>query len=186
VSAREIARAVDALRRGGVVAFPTESSFGLAVDALDERALAKLIAVKGRPEGKPPPVLVDGEEMARTLVREIPPRAREWMAAHWPGGLTLVLPARDGLPPSLVEDGCVGVRAPSHPIAAALVRAFGAPLTATSANRSGDPAAQNASEAALPGVDLVLEGRAWGAAPSTVVRVRGDQWEILRRGAIDL
>ncbi len=182
-----IARAAAVLARGGVVAFPTESSFGLAVDALDERALARLWAVKGRPEGKPPPLLVDGEAMAQTLVREVPPRARAWMAAHWPGGLTLVLPARDGLPAPLVERGYVGVRVSAHPTAAALVRAFGRPITATSANRSGEPPALTASACASLAVDVVLDGEAGGAPASTVVRVHpDDRFEVLRPGPVAL
>jgi L-threonylcarbamoyladenylate synthase len=180
--------AVAVLRRGGVVAFPTESSYGLAVDALDERALARLVAVKGRPEGKPPPILIDGAAMLERLVDELPAAAVPLIERHWPGALTLVLPGRADLPATIAGDGFVGVRISSHPVATALVSAFGGPITATSANRSGEPPALTAAGAALQGVDLVLDGGpAAGALPSTVARVPLDGTiEVLRPGPVDL
>lgn len=183
-----IAPTVAALREGEVVALPTESSYGLAVDALSEPALDRLWAVKGRPEGKPPPILVDGETMLPRLLTTLPDEARRLIAAHWPGALTLALPARADLPAAIVAEGFVGVRASPHPIAMRLVRAFGGPITATSANRAGAPPALTAAGAALPGVALVLDGGpAAGAAPSTVARVHVDgRVELLRSGPIDL
>jgi L-threonylcarbamoyladenylate synthase len=180
---------VAALRRGEIVAFPTESSYGLAVDALSEPALARLFALKEREPGKPPPLLVDGESMLARLVERVPARARELMAKHWPGPLTLVLPARAGLPEPLVLEGGVGARKSPHPIADALCEALGAPLTATSANLSGAPPAMTAAEvrAAFGDRVHVLDGgRAGGGKPSTVVRVADDgTLTILRAGAID-
>jgi L-threonylcarbamoyladenylate synthase len=182
-----IARAAAALAAGEVVALPTESSYGLAVDALSEPALERLWAVKGRPEGKPPPILVADEAMLAHLVAAVPEAARALAAKFWPGPLTLALPARAGLPAAIVEAGFVGVRRSPHPVADALVRAFGGPITATSANRSGEPAALDAEGAALDGVALVLDGgRASGAPPSTVARVHADgRIEVLRAGPID-
>ncbi|MSP60044.1 MAG: threonylcarbamoyl-AMP synthase [Myxococcales bacterium] len=181
-----VVEAVAVLRRGGIVALPTESSYGLAASALDPAALARLAIVKGRPEGKPPPLLVDGEGMLGRLVTEIPEVAQALIARHWPGPLTLVLPARPGLPAEITLAGFVAARASPHPIAFALVRAFGSPITATSANRSGEPAALTPAGAALPGVDLVLGcGPAVGGPPSTVARVHPDgRIEILRQGPI--
>jgi L-threonylcarbamoyladenylate synthase len=185
--AESIASAASALARGEAVAFPTESSWGLGVDARSADALERLFALKGREAGKPPPVLVSSEEMLPMLVARVPPRARALMARFWPGPLTLVLPARADLPAALVLDGGVGVRRSPHALADALVAAFGAPVTATSANRAGAPPAMHAAEvrAVFPHVHL-LDGDAGGAAPSTVARVEDDgRITILRAGALD-
>ena len=111
------------------------------------------------------------------------------MRRYWPGALTIALPARDNLPGALVEGGCVAVRQSPHPTAQALVSRLGRPLTATSANRPGQPPAttDEAVEAIFAGRCRVLHGGTTpGGAPSTLVRVRGDQLEILRRGAIEI
>jgi L-threonylcarbamoyladenylate synthase len=180
-----IAEAARALASGQVVAFPTESSYGLGVDALSERALFALFAIKGRDAGKPPPILISDEAMLKLLVARVPPRARELMARFWPGPLTLVLPALASLPPALVSDGGVGVRRSPHPIADALVRQFGGPVTATSANLQGQPPAFHAGEIRLP-VHILDGGPAPGAPPSTVARVADDGTvTILRAGALD-
>jgi L-threonylcarbamoyladenylate synthase len=181
--------AVAALRAGGVVAFPTESSYGLGVDALSAEALARLFALKGREESKPPPVLVDGPAMLDALVAEVPVRARSLMSRFWPGPLTLVLPARRELPRRLVSADGVGVRRSPHPTADALVRAFGRPITASSANRAGGPPALTADavRAIFGDQVLVLDGGpAPGAPPSTVVGVcRSGALTVLRAGALD-
>jgi L-threonylcarbamoyladenylate synthase len=186
---RRIAEATAALSRGEIVGFPTESTYGLGVDALSETALERLFVLKGREPGKPPPILISDEAMLKLLVATVPPRARQLMERFWPGPLTLVLPARPGLPEALLADGQVGVRHSPHPIADALVRAFGRPVTATSANRSGAPPAVAADEVrAIFGdaVQVLDGGPAPGAPPSTVARVSesGELW-ILRAGALD-
>jgi L-threonylcarbamoyladenylate synthase len=182
----DIGGAAAALARGEVVAYPTETFYGLAVDALDPAALARLAALKGRGADQALSVLVVGQEMLARLVAEIPLRARALMAAHWPGALTVALPARPGLPAPLVADGCVAVRESPHPVARALVQAFGAPITATSANPSGAPPARTAAAVRgyFAGCLVVDGGETAGGRPSTVVRVRGERVEVLRRGAI--
>lgn len=183
-----VSDAVAALRRGEVVAYPTETFYGLGVDAFSAQALERLRALKGRGE-KAISVLIDGDEMLARLCAEVPPRARALMDRYWPGALTLALPARPGLPEALVADGCVAVRQSPHPLARALVAAFGGPVTTTSANRAGEPPATTAAmvRAALGSGCHVLDGGATaGGAPSTLARVRGDSLEILRAGAIDL
>jgi L-threonylcarbamoyladenylate synthase len=183
----EITFAAEALRRGEVVAYPTETFYGLGVNALDELALARLRHLKGRDANKPISVLVSGPEMLDRLCKTLPPLARRLMAAYWPGPLTLALPARKGLPPSLVSDGCVAVRESSHPTAEALVSAFGSPVTTTSANPGGEPPATTPEE-----VEEMFEGRCrvihggvtLGGAPTTLARVRGGRVEILRQGAL--
>ncbi|MES1166018.1 MAG: L-threonylcarbamoyladenylate synthase [Verrucomicrobiota bacterium] len=186
--AAEVAAAIAALRRGDVVAYPTETFYGLGVDAFDGAALERLRALKGRGE-KAISLLIDGEAMLARLCAEVPPRARALMARNWPGALTLALPARPGLPDALVSDGCVAVRQSPHPVARALVAGFGGPVTTTSANRSGEPPATTAAavRAALGAGCHVLDGGPTaGGAPSTLARVRGDSVEILRAGAVDL
>ena len=186
--AEELALAVVALRRGEIVAYPTETSYGLAVDAFDELALARLREVKGRGE-KAFSLLVVGAEMLERLCEPPSEKARALMERHWPGALTLALPARPGLPEALVIDGCVAVRESPHPLARALVRAFGGPLTATSANLAGQPPATTPAEveAALGPRCAVLPGGATpGGAPSTLARVRGNRIEVLRPGAVTI
>jgi L-threonylcarbamoyladenylate synthase len=184
----EIVFAVAALRRGEVIAYPTETFYGLGVDALDELALARLRALKGR-DGKAISVLVDGPEMLDSICAEVPPVARELMRRHWPGALTIALPARGNLPSALIDGGCIAVRQSSHPTAQALVARLGRPLTTTSANRAGQPPAtsDDACEEIFEGRCRVVHGGPTaGGAPSTLVRVRGRKLEILRRGAIEI
>jgi L-threonylcarbamoyladenylate synthase len=184
----EIVFAVEALRRGEIVAFPTETFYALGVDALDELALARLRLLKGRKE-KAISVIVDGPEMLGGLVSKVSPRAAELMRRHWPGALTLALPARRGVPAPLVSEGCIAVRQSPHPTAQALVSRFGRPLTATSANRAGEPPATTAEavDEAFEGRCRILHGGSTpGGQPSTLARVRGDKVEILRRGAVDI
>lgn len=185
----DVSAAARALAGGQIVAYPTETYYGLGVDALDEAALARLIALKGRGAEKGISVLVVGQAMLARVCADIPARVRALMAAHWPGPLTLALPARPGLPGALVVDGCVAVRESPHPIARALVSAFGGPVTTTSANRSGEPPATSAAvvaQALGAGCHVLDGGDTPGGAPSTLARVRGDRVEVLRRGAVDL
>jgi L-threonylcarbamoyladenylate synthase len=184
----EIVFAVAALRRGEVIAYPTETYYGLGVDALDELALARLRALKGR-DGKAISVLVDGPAMLESLCKDVPPLAKALIERYWPGALTIALPARPGLPGALVEAGCVAVRQSSHPTAQALVSQLGHPLTTTSANRAGQPPAttdESVEEIFAGRCRVVHGGTTPGGAPSTLVRVRGARLEILRRGAIEI
>jgi len=183
----EIVFAAVALRKGEIVAYPTETSYGLGVNALDELALVRLRQLKGRDADKPISVLVSGTEMLDQLCRTVPPLARRLMAAYWPGPLTLVLPAQPDLPRPLVSEGCIAVRVSSHPTAQALVEAFGAPLTATSANPAGEPPATTPEmvEDMFEGRCRVIHGGVTvGGEPSTVARVRGGRLEILRQGVL--
>jgi L-threonylcarbamoyladenylate synthase len=186
--AEELAVAVVALRRGEIVAYPTETFYGLAVDAFDELALARLRELKGRAE-KAFSVLVVGAEMLERLCEPPSPRALSLMERHWPGALTLALPARPDVPAALVADGCVAVRESPHPLARALVRAFGGPVTATSANLAGAPPATTAGqvEATFGDRCVVLPGGTTpGGAPSTLARVRDNRIEVLRPGAVTI
>lgn len=182
-----IAQAVSLLRAGEVVAIPTETRYGLAVAADSEAALARLQAVKGRGPAQPISVLVADRAMLDAVVAEVSTTAEALMARHWPGPLTLVLPAHPDLPAPLRNaDGGVGVRISPDPIAQALVSRFGAPLTATSANLSGQEAATDAQAADLPGVALTLDDGRRDGRPSTVAEVRGAQVRVLRQGGVAL
>lgn len=180
-----IARAGTLVRDGAVVAFPTETLYGLAVDVSNPVALERLVGIKGRRLSQPFPVLVGDEEMLLDMVStSIPAVARRLIGLHWPGPLTLVLPAKQSLPGEVVSrEGGVGVRISSDPVARALVREVGGPITATSANRSGEPPATTATQARLPGVDLALDDGPRRAAASTVVAFLGSP-VIIRQGAI--
>jgi L-threonylcarbamoyladenylate synthase len=186
--ARPLARAAAVLRAGGVVAFPTETFYGLGAAAQDAGAVRRVFAVKGRDAGKPLLVLVDSIAMAER-VAEVTPRARELMARHWPGALTLVLRAPPGLPPELTAGtGTIGVRLSPHPVARGLVRTLGSPVTAPSANLAEAPPPTSAAAvlAVFDGtIDLVLDGGATaGGPPSTVVDVTTDAPRVLRQGAV--
>ncbi len=191
VDAAVVEAAVQVLRGGGLVALPTETYYALATDALSEPALERLLDKKGRAAAHTLSVLIDGMAMLETLVAVVPARAATIMAAHWPGPVTLALPARAGLPAAIVsERGLVAVRWSPAALACAVVTALGRPVTATSANRSGEPPARTADEAARAlqgGLPVhVVPGESPGGAPSTLVAIDGaDRIELLRAGAVD-
>lgn len=186
---QQLAMAVDVLRRGGVVAFPTETYYGLAVDPFNREALARLFTVKRRSVSKPILALIEETGNLSSLVREIPAICNRLMAEFWPGPLTLVLSGREEVSPLLTGNtGTVGVRISSHPLAQKLVAAFGQPLTATSANISGARPAVTAWEVRQQfsrNVDLVIDGGSTpGGLGSTIVGVRQEGVELIRAGVI--
>lgn len=183
--------AAGALRAGGLVAFPTETFYGLGAAALQPAAVRRVFDVKGRPEGRPLLVLVDSIAMAERVAAEIPPPARALMARHWPGALTLVLHARPDVPVEVTAgSGTIGVRLSAHPVARGLVGALGAPVTAPSANPSGllPPVTAAAVLAHFRDrIELVLDGGPTaGGEPSTVLDVTVDPPRVLRAGAVKL
>jgi L-threonylcarbamoyladenylate synthase len=189
--AAALARAAAILRGGGLVAFPTETFYGLGAAADDSAAVRRVFRVKGRAEAKPLLVLVDSIAMAETLAAEVTPHARALMVRHWPGALTLVLRARSELPRELTAGtGTIGVRWSPHPVARGLVRSLGAPVTAPSANREGQAPPTTSAEVlrAVDGeIDLVLDGGATAGGPaSSVVDVTGEPPRVLRQGAVSL
>ena len=174
-----------------MVAFPTESFYGLGVDALNAEAVARVFTVKGRPPSKPVLVLVDSVAMAETLAAAVPAGARDLMARHWPGALTLVLPAASCPPEALgAGTGTVGLRMPGHPVALLLVQAARAPVTAPSANPSGEapPTTAAAVRHYFEGrVDLILDGGPTaGGSGSTVADCTVWPPRVLRQGPVSL
>jgi L-threonylcarbamoyladenylate synthase len=181
--------AIEALRSGEVVVYPTETFYGMGVDALSPAALDRLFALKGREPGKPVALIAADAPSAFELAREVSEVARRLADAFWPGPLTLVLPARDDLPAPLIgPDGGVGVRVSSHPIARALAEGLGRPITATSANLAGGQPATTLGEARNTfgaKVKVYLEGgKLMASAASTVVACDRNGWRVLRAGAI--
>jgi L-threonylcarbamoyladenylate synthase len=165
---------------GGIVVFPTETVYGLAVRADDAGARARLRRLKGRPDGKPFQLIVSGVRRAKALCDTFPAEAGKLARAFWPGPLTLVLKSRGRR--------WIGVRLPDHPVARRLAELCGGAMIATSANRSGRPPARTANEALrglARGVALALDGgpAALGRA-STVVKCDGSRVIILREGAV--
>jgi L-threonylcarbamoyladenylate synthase len=171
-----------------VVVFPTETVYGIGADAASAGAVGKLVALRGREEGKPILVLVRDLEMVETVAREIPAAARRLATRFWPGPLTLVLPARDGLPaPLTAGTGTIGVRAPGHALAAALVAGLGRPVTAPSANLPGKSPPRRLAEARgyFPaGVAVWVDGGTLPGGASTVAAVEGEEVRVLRAGPI--
>jgi L-threonylcarbamoyladenylate synthase len=170
-----LTRAAQMVRAGGVIAFPTDTVYGLGAAADDEVATRRVFHIKGRPVGMPLILMVAAESQLEGWVH-VDSRAEAMMRRWWPGPLTLVLHSIGG--------GTLGVRIPNHKAALQLLRSTG-PLMTTSANLHGGEPAMTAAEAALPGVVAVLDGgRAPGGTASTVVDLTGPEPHILREGAI--
>ncbi len=180
--------AIARLRAGGVVVFPTETSYGIGCRAYDADAVGRVVRAKGRPDGKPLPVLLPSVDGLRQKNLETP--LLVLAEAFWPGPLTLVVPAFPGLPAPITADtNMVGVRVSAHPIAQALVEGLGEPLVATSANRSGQPAAASPDAcraAGLQGVDGFVDGGVLKGDASTVVGLDRGQLRVFREGPIGL
>ena len=187
----QIQAAVSVLRNGGMVVFPTETLYGLAVDALNREAIDRLVSTKGREEGKPIALIAPDRDSACQLAVSLDDYSLRLMDEHWPGPLTLILKARPELHPALLNrNGGVGVRVSSHPTAQALARGLGRPITATSANLSGRPAAARVEDldpALLRLADMVLDGGPCPGGPgSTIVDAGSDPPRILRQGAVQI
>ncbi len=186
-----LADAAAVLARSGLVAFPTESFYGLGAHALRADAVARVFEVKGRAESKPLLVLVGSSAEAEALAKEIVDGARQLMARHWPGPLTLVFRAAAGVPEALTAGtGTIGLRVPGHPVALALVRASGVPITAPSANPSGEapPTTAEAVRHHFEGrVDLILDGGPTaGGTGSTIADCTVWPPRIIRQGPVAL
>jgi len=189
IESTDLRDAIVALRAGELVVFPTETFYGIAADPFSSTALAKLFAIKGRDPTKPIALIAADAQMAFSVAKEISLVARTLASAFWPGPLTIVLPARAGFPTQLIgPDGGIGVRVSPHPIARALSEGLGRPITATSANRSGEEPATTlraARESLGDQVTVFLEGGTLHAsAPSTVISCDASGYRIIRTGAI--
>ena len=185
-----IAEAARLIRAGALVAFPTETVYGLGADALDESAVRRIFAAKGRPSFNPVIAHVADADGARALVAAWPEAAERLAARFWPGPLTLVLPKRPAVPDAATAGlPAVAVRVPSHPVALALLRAAATPIAAPSANRYtqvSPTTAQHVEKALGDRVDLILDGGPTAVGiESTVVDLTGERPRLLRPGTID-
>jgi len=188
-SEEDLNRAVAVLNSGGVVAFPTETYYGLAVDPLNPLALNHLFTLKQRKISKPILTLVNDPGSLFSLVREIPDVYTPLMERFWPGPLTLIFQAKLNLPTLLTANtSTVGIRQSSHPFAQHLVQGFGRPITATSANISGRHAAIDAHQVRVQfgdKIDLIFDGgRTPGVIGSTIIGQSGNSLKLIREGMI--
>ena len=191
IRAEELSDAVAALRRGDVIVFPTETLYGLGADALNAVAVEKVYQLKGRDPNNPIPVLISDRTMLNIMAAAVSPVAEKLIEHFWPGPLTLVLPARSNMPaPLLNSSGGIGVRISSHPIARQLVTLLGRPLTATSANPSGQPGALTVAQARSyfsGAIEVfVAGGELTSKTGSTVAAVIGNNIKIIRAGEISV
>jgi len=178
------------LREGGVVAYPTETFYGLGANALEASPCDKILILKGHRENKPLTLIVSGIEQIDVFVESHPPWLELVASEFWPGPLSLVLPVRSNLSGPMGQYSSVVVRVSSHSVARELARTAGFPLTATSANPSNEPPARTADEVVGPfgsRLDLVLDGgRTPGGPSSTIVDLNGPTPRLIRRGPIAL
>ena len=184
-----IHRAAEVIKNQGVVVFPTQCLYGLAADARDPAAIKKIFHIKKRAETNPLLVLIHSMADLENMVAHIPDAAQKLMQAFWPGSLTLVFEARPDVSDLLTAGtGKIGIRIPAHPVARALVKAAGRPVTGTSANLSGTPGCSGIQ--ALPheliqAVDLVLDaGPLQGGSGSTVLDITCHPFRVFREGRI--
>lgn len=183
--------AVELLRQGRIVAFPTETYYGLAVDPKNESAVTALFNLKKRPIEKPLLLLVKNTSQLSHLISYVPPELKPLMAKYWPGPLTLIFPAHPSINNIITAGtGTVAIRISPHQVAENLVREFGGAITATSANISGMPPAKCAQEVVdMFGndIDYVLDGGGTTAGLcSTIIGVKKSQLQVIRIGVIDV
>ncbi len=177
-------QAVAYLRKGEVVAYPTETVYGLAVDPTSEEALQRLFNVKGRAETNPVLMIISGVLQLQMLVGKIPETTERLISAFWPGPISMLFPRPDGLPKMLSADtNKICLRCPATSVARDLCRYFGGPLTSTSANISGHEPARSVDELHVPGVSLGIEGGEINVLPPSTI-YDPDTDTILREGPI--
>jgi len=184
-----IKRAVEILKAGGVIAYPTETFYGLGAHAGNEEGVEKVFRIKRRPLNKPLSLIIGSNQGLTEIVSSVPSIAEVLMRTFWPGALTLLFPAKDGMNPLLTAGtGKIGLRVSSHPVAAALAFHLGYPITATSANISGEGECSTAFDVVkrLGGeIDAVIDGgRTWGGVGSTILDVTTYPPSLVREGAI--
>jgi L-threonylcarbamoyladenylate synthase len=181
--------AAEMLTRGGVVAYPTETFYGLGVDATDEKAIRKIFTVKGRNFNNSISVIIDKIENLQALVQEVPDNALRLIRAFWPGALTIVFKASASVSPLLTAGtGKIGIRISSHAAARTIAAKLGHPVTATSANKSHAPECSTADEVVNQigdKIDAIVDlGKTAGGMGSTIIDVTFNPAKILRQGVI--
>ena len=187
-TAQAIAETAVAIQSGHLVVFPTDTVYGVGCNPFDEQAVARLFAVKGRPLYKGIPILLADITDLDKVAQSIPPLAQQLIDRFWPGPLTVIVPKRPELPEAISDNEGIAVRIPDNLVARAVIRAAGGAVAATSANQTGEPAAQTGQQAlnALDGkVSIVLDGGPTDQSmASTVVDCMHEPFRILRSGPI--
>ncbi|TET41011.1 MAG: threonylcarbamoyl-AMP synthase [Dehalococcoidia bacterium] len=185
---QQVEKGIEILKKGGIIAFPTDTVYGLGCDAFCLRAVERIYEVKRRPRHLPFPLLLGDISQVTTVAKPLSGIALSLARRFWPGALTLVLPKSDSLPLYLSSGGTVAVRIPDHPICFALIQGIGSPLVGTSANISGSYSALTADEVEQQlreRVDFIVDGgKCPGGNESTVVDATGVVPRILRQGII--
>ena len=184
-----IKRAGKIIKNNGVVIFPAQCLYGVAVNALNQKAVKKVFDLKQRSLNNPILILIHDQSQLSDLVQAIPASAKKLMEAFWPGNLTIVFKAKKSIPRLLTANtGKIGVRIPAHPVARALVKCINVPITGTSANLSGQKGCSKPSELnqfIIGQADLILNaGRLKGGSGSSIVDVTSSKISILRAGVI--
>jgi L-threonylcarbamoyladenylate synthase len=184
-----ITSAAAIVSRGGVIAYPTETIYGLGVDATNEQAIRRIFEIKGRNFNNPISVIIGNHQDVYPLVRKVTDSAQKLMDAFWPGPLTIVFGSADGVSPLLTaKTGKIGIRLSSHNVARKIAQKTGKPLTATSANLSGAPECTDADQVIQQigdKIDAVVDlGNTGGSIGSTIVDASAEPVVVLRQGVI--
>lgn len=187
--ASQIDRAIEILKAGGIVAFPTDTVYGLGADAFNSEAVERIYRVKQRPRSLPLPILLADAGQVAVVADAVSEIAQLLMRHFWPGGLTVVLPKAASLPDSITAGGNkVAIRTPNHVVPLTIIRRLGIPIIGTSANISDEPSAVTAQEVERQlgsQIDLIIDmGGCPGGLESTVVDVTGETPVVLRQGII--
>jgi L-threonylcarbamoyladenylate synthase len=188
---KQIKQAVNILKNGGVVAYPTDTVYGLGACMTDIAAVDRIFQVKGRPKGMALPVLLADKKQIAEIVTAVTPAARRLADEFFPGALTIILPKSANVP-EIITGGSrtIAFRIPDHPVPLALVNGLGKPIVGTSANLSGKPSALTAVEVSNQigdKIDMVIDGgRCPGGIESTIVDLSGEKPVIRRQGAISI
>ena len=185
---RDLEKGINILRKGGVIAFPTDTVYGLGADAFNSVAVQRIYEIKDRSRSNPLPLLIADVKQLAALAEPIPELARFLARQFWPGGVTLVLSKRDSVPAYLASGPTIAVRVPDHPACLTLLQHLAGPLIGTSANVSGQPVALTADEVRQQlgdRVDLIIDGgRCPGGKESTVLDITREPPVILRQGIV--
>jgi L-threonylcarbamoyladenylate synthase len=184
----QIKKAVDILKQGGVVAYPTDTVYGLGADIYNSNAVERVFEIKKRSKDLPLPVLIASKDQLRSLTANIPSIANELIKRFWPGALTIVFLKSVSVPDNVTAGSDkIAVRMPDHPIPLSIIKSLGKPITGTSANISGQPNPLTHVEVKAQldeNVDYIIEGGQCSGVESTIVDVTTEQLVIIRRGAI--
>lgn len=184
----QIQQAVEILKKGGIVIYPTDTAFGIGCRIDDEQAVRKLFEIRHRPLTQTPPILFDSINLVKEYVTDMPERAEELMKKYWPGAVTIILPTDASRVNDLIRGKTgIGCRIPNHEIPLTLIRELGVPIIGTSANFSGEPTPYQLSDLnpqLVELVDMVIEGSTSVQRESTVIDCTQKDFKILREGAI--